>query len=445
MKLREAFQVARGDVIALTGAGGKTSTLLALAHELADEGWRVLATTTTRIALDELRMMPHSIKEDAGAQAISDALAQHRLTFVYSDVRGSKVYGVQSTARLLDSVDADALIIEADGARRLMFKAPHAHEPVIPPETSLVIPVASLLALGQPLDDAHVYNAQAMIDKFGFATGAAVKSAWIARVLRDDDMGLKGVPERARVVAWINATPRTGYVRARARLIAKLILKSPRVHGAAFGSTRETDPVVEVQRTVGAVILAAGMSSRMGDMKVLLPWVGGRTILEHIIHQLSVARIEPILVVTGSRADEVSAAAARTSALTTHNPDYATGEMLSSLKAGLRALPAHVAAALVVLGDQPRLQPGVVGQIVRTYAEGSGDIIAPSYQMRRGHPILIDRRYWGEILDLPQDGAPRDVINRHSVTHINVDTDSVLRDVDTPDDYRAERGRAGLP
>ena len=61
-----------------------------------------------------------------------------------------------------------------------------------------------------------------------------------------------------------------------------------------------------------------------------------------------------------------------------------------------------------------------------------------------GHPILIDRRYWGELLALPDDGAPRDVINAHSVTHVNVDSDSVLRDVDTPQDYSQERSRAGL-
>jgi len=119
MKLRQAFQITRGDVVALVGAGGKTSTLMALAHELADEGWRVLTTTTTRIAEEELRLMPHAIQPQAGAQAISDALAQHRFTFVYSDIRGGKAYGVASAAWLLDSVDADVLIVEAPAAERM--------------------------------------------------------------------------------------------------------------------------------------------------------------------------------------------------------------------------------------------------------------------------------------------------------------------------------------
>jgi molybdenum cofactor cytidylyltransferase len=226
-----------------------------------------------------------------------------------------------------------------------------------------------------------------------------------------------------------------------------MILRSQRVFGVALGSVRSADPICEVQRPVGAIVLAAGLSSRMavtGQHKVLLPWANGKTIIEHIIDQLYLARIEHITVVTGNRGAEVGVLAEKRGAQVVFNPSYKTGEMLSSLKTGLRSLPANIAAALVVLGDQPRIQPKIVGQVLMAYAEGTGDLIAPSYQMRRGHPILIDRRYWGELLALPDDGAPRDVINAHPVTYINVDTDSVLRDVDTPEDYARERLRAGL-
>jgi molybdenum cofactor cytidylyltransferase len=129
-----------------------------------------------------------------------------------------------------------------------------------------------------------------------------------------------------------------------------------------------------------------------------------------------------------------------------HNPDYERTDMLASLKHGLRAMPDSVSAALVVLGDQPRIQPRIIGQVLAAYAEGRGTIVAPSYQMRRGHPILIDRRFWQELLALPDDAAPRDVINVHAdqVAYVVTEDDSVLRDVDTPEDYREERRRAGL-
>ena len=343
----------------------------------------------------------------------------------------------------LDSMDADVLLVEADGARGLPFKAPKAHEPVIPPETSLVVPVVSLAALGMPLDELHVYNPEAMIERFGFYYGSPVKSPWIAQVLRDPELGLKDVPVAARAVAFVNATPASGYLRGRARLIARLALRSGLLSGVALGDTGLLDPVHEVHRPVGAVVLAAGLSRRMGEPKVLLPWGEGQTIIEHILEQLLMARVDHIVTVTGNQSERVSAIAQALEVPTVFNADFATGEMLSSLKVGLRALPDQVGAALVVLGDQPSLQARVVTQVIQRYAEGAGDIVAPSFERRRGHPILIDRRYWREILALPDDGAPRDVINAHSdrIAYVEVPSDSVLRDVDTPDDYRAERAR----
>jgi molybdenum cofactor cytidylyltransferase len=448
MKLQTAFDIVPGEVVAFVGAGGKTSTMVALGYELAAAGLRVVATTTTRIGVDQLDLMPYATTIDEGTRHLSLALGENRFVFLYGGIRGSKVHGPGEEAipRLLDSVDSDVLLIEADGARGLPLKAPKSHEPVIPHETTLVVPIASLSVLGQPLDDEHVYNAEAINERYGFGIGSRIKSPWVAQVVRDEELGLRGIPAKARVMALLNQVPPQGYGRARARLIAQFILRSPHVQGVALGSVRSAHPIYEVQRHVAAVVLAAGMSSRMGQPKVLLPWAGGKTILEHIITQLVLARLSHITVVTGNQADEVKRLALQAGVKVTHNKHYATGEMLSSLKAGLRAMPPHISAVLVALGDQPTIQPRIIGQVMTAYAEGKGEIVAPSYQMRRGHPILIDRRYWQEILDLPEDGAPRDVIERHKdrIAYVNVDTDSVLRDLDTPDDYQAARRLAGL-
>jgi molybdenum cofactor cytidylyltransferase len=448
MKLQQAFDIVRGDVVAFIGAGGKTSTLMNLGYELAEAGWRVTATTTTHISRDQLELVPHAMTLAKGAISLSSALGEHRFVFLYDDIRSDRVYGPSSDyiSHLLDSVDSDVLLIEADGARGLPLKAPYDHEPVIPPETSLVVPIASLSVLGQELDEDHVYNAQAIIERYGFLEGTRVKSPWVAQVLRDEELGLRGVPNRARVIALLNQVPSQGYLRGRARLTARLILREPRVQGVAIGSVRSADPISEVQRSIGAIVLAAGMSSRMGQHKILLPWIGHKTIIENIIEQLILARIDHITVVTGYRADEVGQAADKMGVKTANNPQYQSGEMLSSLKVGLQSMPPHISAVLVVLGDQPRIQPRVINQVVMAYAEGRGKIVAPSFQMRRGHPILIDRRFWAEILALSDGGAPRDVINLHGdqTAYVNVDTDSILRDVDTPEDYDQERWRAGL-
>lgn len=448
MKLHQAFNVVRGDVIAFTGAGGKTSALVGLGYELMEQGWRVLVTTTSRIDAEQLQLFPATLPYHASFAAISATLTEHQMVFLYGDIRGDDVSGPETgwIHQLMDNVDSDVLLIEADSANGLPLKAPLQDEPRIPDETSLVIPVSSLAVLDQPLDDDHVYNPQAMTDKYGFYPGSPVRAPWIAQVMRDEEMGLKGIPARSRIVAFLNQTPETGYMRSRARLIARLALKSKRLNGVALGSVRATEPVCEVQRAIGAVILAGGMSSRMGQPKVLLPWMDGRTIIEHIIEQLLRSRLSQITVVTGYYSREVKRTVKPMEVKVVHNRSHKTGEMLSSLQAGLRSMPDNISAVLVVLGDQPRLQPRVIYDVIRAYSEGEGNLIIPSFQMRRGHPILIDRRYWQDILSLGHNGTLRDVIDAASdeIVYVNVNTDSVLRDVDTPSDYEAERRKAGL-
>jgi molybdenum cofactor cytidylyltransferase len=87
-----------------------------------------------------------------------------------------------------------------------------------------------------------------------------------------------------------------------------------------------------------------------------------------------------------------------------------------------------------------------VSQVMMAYAEGRGRLIAPRFQGDRGHPVLIDRRYWPEMLTLPNDGAPRDMLRKYKndLAFVDVDTDSILADVDTPDDYEQQRWQAGL-
>lgn len=448
MKLYQAFEIAPGDVVSIIGAGGKTSLMTALGYELAEQGWRVLATTTVPTAAYQLDLMPTALKADAGTQKISKALSDDRFVFLYQSVIGNILYGLgrESISRVVDTVDSDVLLVEADNANGLPLKAPLPNEPNIPPETSLVIPVASTAILGHPLDPHHVYNLPAIIEKYGFAENSRIKGAWLAQILRDEELGLRNVPRGVRVIPFLNQTLTRSHARGRARMVARLILKSSRFHSVVIGSVRGEEQVYEVQRPVGAVVLAAGLSTRMGESKMRLPWAEGRTILEHVIEQLIKSRVDHITVVTGHQAREIKNLVKHLAVDVVFNKDYKTGEMLSSIKAGIGAMPSNIAAVLIVLGDQPRIQPRTVYQVMSAYAEGENDLIVPSFQMKRGHPVLIGRRYWGEILNLSENASLRDVMNAHAsrIRYVNIDNDSILRDVDTPQDYREERWRAGL-
>jgi molybdenum cofactor cytidylyltransferase len=185
---------------------------------------------------------------------------------------------------------------------------------------------------------------------------------------------------------------------------------------------------------ITALILAAGLSARMGRPKLLLPW-GETTVLGQVITIYQEAGVEDILVVTGAFREEIEALADGR-ARTVHNPDFASGEMLSSIQVGLGNLSAE--AALVALGDQPQVQEVSVRLILEAYGDTRASLIVPSYQMRRGHPWLISQLHWAEIQAMGPPETMRDFLNQRAdeIHYVSVDTPSILQDLDTPQDYQ---------
>ncbi|MGZ9166721.1 MAG: nucleotidyltransferase family protein [Anaerolineales bacterium] len=191
---------------------------------------------------------------------------------------------------------------------------------------------------------------------------------------------------------------------------------------------------------ISAIILAAGQSKRMGQPKMLLPW-GTLTVIEHVVTTFLNAGIKDILVVTGGGHAQVEKAIDRYPVRTIQNRDYAAGEMLSSLQCGLRNMPDQAQATLIGLGDQPQIQEGSIRLICEAYRESRSLLVVPSFRMKRGHPWLVARPFWKEILELRPPETPRDFLNHHAdeIQYVNVDTSTVLADLDTPEDYQNSR------
>ena len=192
--------------------------------------------------------------------------------------------------------------------------------------------------------------------------------------------------------------------------------------------------------TIAALILAAGMSQRMGQPKMVLPW-GDETIIEHVASQVLGAGLKDVTIVVGGSREKVEAALRGKPVRFVFNPSYLDGEMLHSLQAGLRALPDGCQAALVVLGDMPRIKMDVIREVLLEYQRTEAALVIPSYRMRRGHPWLIDRELWSELLALAPPLTVRDFIdrNRLRVRYVTVEDETVLADLDTPEDYHRQR------
>lgn len=198
----------------------------------------------------------------------------------------------------------------------------------------------------------------------------------------------------------------------------------------------------DIAADIAAVIAAAGMSRRMGEFKQLLPW-GHSTVIASVVANLAAAGASPILCVVGHRGDEVAAALATSPAQLLHNPHYAEIEMLRSYQIGVQSLchdaGVNVPGTLLALGDQPHIPVEVLQRIIEQVQQTPDQIVIPSHQLRRGHPIYLPRRLWPDLLALGADQSLRDLLGRsgEEIVYIEVNTDAIRRDMDYWVDYRA--------
>lgn len=442
--LPTAFNLrSHNELVAFVGGGGKTSLLFALGAALP--GRRILSTTTRIFTAqmsraEEVVFFTAEGAKDAEAK-ISEALDRLGICLVVGGVAGDKAVGVppELPGTWLARPDVDFVLVEADGSRLRPIKAPAAHEPVIPPETTLVVPVVGIDALdGRFADVTH--RPEIAAELLGSVIDEQLSVGDVARLIAHPQGGLKGVPDGARVVPFINKVETAVQLNA-ARQIAQQLLHTPRIERVLLGATKTDQPVREVHQRVTAVILAAGEGKRMGQQtKQLLPW-DSTTVLGQTIGNVPQTAVYQRLVVTGHEAAAVQQIAHSAGARTVHNPAYAAGEMLSSLQTAVRALDESVTAVLVLLADQPMVRPETMALLLEAYWQGRGDLIAPVFAGQRGNPVLIGRRFFAELLALPPGDAPRTLLRRHAdqLHLVPVPTDDILRDLDSPEQYERER------
>jgi len=196
---------------------------------------------------------------------------------------------------------------------------------------------------------------------------------------------------------------------------------------------------------ISAILLAAGESRRMGRPKQLLDWQG-KTLLQRALDALIDSDADEIILVLGYEADRIRAGLPALPIRIVINRDYNQG-MASSLRQGLLALDPGSAAFLVLLADQPGIGPEIINTIIRRFrqADPKPGIVLPVYRGRRGHPVLIGVQYREECLRLQGDRGARGLLLNHpgDVLEIEVQEDAILKDIDTPEEYREYAKQTG--
>jgi molybdenum cofactor cytidylyltransferase len=441
LNLSRALRVQRQEIIALVGGGGKTSAMFRLGDELAAQGWRVVTTTSTHIAADQITLAPQAIIQPTGeAKQLADRPLTHLHTLLVGEIDPATNRAAGLAPDVIDRIPAalgvDIVFNEADGARMRPFKAPADHEPVITPGTTLVVPVVGIDVVGQPLDATHVHRPERVVALTGGELGQPVTPQLIAAVLAHPQGGLKGVPPQARVVVLVNKV-QTEAEEATAHRLADLLLDVPRFEAVAIGALQGDDPVRLVRSRVAVVVLAAGESRRFGQLKQLLPWGAGGTLLTHVVDVALASQAKPVVVVLGCQAEACRAALGDRPVKVVVNPDWAHGQS-TSLQVGLAALPENVGATLFHLADLPGVTPAVIDALVARHGTTLAPVVWPEYKGRRGNPVLFDRVTFPGLRKVTGDVGGKPVLMAYARAgageRVAVEEPGVLLDIDSPED-----------
>lgn len=445
MKLCQALRLTPGDVVAFVGGGGKTTAMFRLADELAGRH-RVLTTTTTRIFAVQISRSPAHVTFDPARQSLADILPQlHRaidqfgqvLLIGQADSDSGKAFGVspEAVSALCLTGQFDIILNEADGSRMRPFKAPAEHEPVIPANSSLVVPVVGLDILQQPLTSETVHRAERVSQLSETPIGEPVTIDTVTAILSHPAGGLKSVPPSARVIPLLNKATDSARLTAGQQLACQL-LAEPRIEVVAIGAGQhQAEPIRELHSRTGAVILAAGGSSRFGSPKQLAPW-GDKTFLEQVVDTALASAAEPVVVVLGAEVEQSLAMLANRPVRVVINKDWAAGQS-SSMKAGLSALPTNVSSGVFLLVDMPAITPTVIEALIQRHRETLAPVVWPEFAGQRGNPVLFDRALFPQLMTLQGDTGGRAVLLAYSsqAERVIMDESAILRDIDHPEDY----------
>ena len=186
--------------------------------------------------------------------------------------------------------------------------------------------------------------------------------------------------------------------------------------------------------TIAAVVLGAGRSRRMAPHnKLLIADKTGKPMIARVVDNVLSSNARPVLVVLGHMAEQVEHALGGRPVRYVHAADYAEG-LSASLKAGIAAVPAECSAALVCLGDMPLVTGRMIDRLLSAYDPDEGRLIVlPAFHGKQGNPMLWDRRFFPEILQISGNLGARFLVGKHMelVVEVEMADDAVLRDFDT--------------
>lgn len=430
MDLLRAFGLQRGECVALTGAGGKTGLMAALAESWAEP---VIQTTSTHLGTWQTSLAEEHIILDSG-ENLSNQIPEKFHTLLVTGPGGQDDRLAGLTPRQLDALRdycrerGIPLLIEADGARQRNLKAPADHEPAVPDWVDRVIVVAGLQSLGQPLDEGAVHRPERFAALSSLALGDRITTEALIKVLGSVEGGLRHIPPDAKRTLFLNQAESPELLAEAGRIAEALLGDYQDVVIGSLEQPGADGPIFSVHSPVAGVILAAGGSQRLGRPKQLLDWQG-RPFIVKVAQNALEAGLRPLIVVTGAESEAVGAAVAGLPVTLVHNPEWQAGQS-TSLRAGLRGLPEDCQAALFLMSDQPQISSDLIRSVVDVFYTWRLPIAAPRIAGRRANPVLFAREAFEELNAVRGDQGGRAVFDQFEAAWVDWDDERAALDVD---------------
>jgi len=431
LSLIRAMRMEPYSCVAFVGAGGKTTAMIRLAKEL---GTKVIVSATTHLGAWQTGFADKHISTDASTlKEIADDF--QGILLVTGNSNGDRIKPTNDKLLLwlyhYCKETSIPLLIEADGSRQKPLKAWADHEPPIPDFVDLIVQVVGLSGLNKPLAGEHIHRVEIFSILSDLEIGKIISSDAVVRGLTHPDGGLKNIPASARKVVLLNQAD-TPELQSTAHTMTSSLLSF--YQSVVIASLAE-EKIYAVHEPIAGIILAAGESRRFGKPKQLLDW-RGQPFVRAVAQSAIRAGLSPVVVVTGSNVVQVEAAISDLPVTIVHNKNWQGGQS-SSIKEGIKAIiSSQAAGAIFLLSDQPQVNTAIIHALIEKHAERLYPVVAPMILDRRGNPVLFDRVTFPDLMMIEGDTGGRAIFHKHKVEYLPWHDDSLLLDVDTPEQYQ---------
>ncbi len=414
---KDTFEIKRGDVVAITGGGGKTSLMFHLANELSELG-RVLVTTTTKIYKPS--------KDEYEKLVVGDEVFLGRRKNITVAARGEmdgKLHGFDCEELEGLLPEYDYILVEADGAKMKQMKGWREDEPLTPLYATKVIGVANIKSLGRIASKENVHRLDTFLQMVDIEEKRKIDLEVLGRYLQRGEF-FKGC--NGDKIFFLNG------VEEDSEKIAALRL-GKYVKNLFFGSVREKR--IAKYKRVDAVIMASGYSTRFGEGDKLLKEVEGVPVVEYLLRTLKELPLESIVV--AGKSLEIERLCSKYGYTYIENTKAHLGQS-ESIKAGLKAASGE--GTIFLTGDQPLIKEESLLKLLQTFQDT--DLITRTVSEGvPSSPVIFPGRYRKDLMNLTGDMGGREVMRKAGrIAEVEFSDRDEFMDIDTVEDLlRAEK------